>query len=174
MKHTFAPLALALALVLSACGGGKAQFTVGGNITGLNYDGLVLTNAGANVSPKANATTFAFPNTISYGEQYNVTITGQPRHQTCQAFNYSDTAGRMASISVSIGCSQNSYVITPKVIGLTSGSVVLTNGSTGGTLTFTSTDTTEQSFLAVNDGTTYGITVLTQPAFRKIDWLERD
>ena len=40
-------LALALAASLAACGGSdKAEFTVAGSVTGLVYDGLVLTNAG--------------------------------------------------------------------------------------------------------------------------------
>ncbi len=77
-------LALALAASLAACGGSdKAEFTVAGSVTGVVYDGLVLTNAGVplKVAPPATAgaaVRFAFPDKLEYGDTYAVTVTANP------------------------------------------------------------------------------------------------
>ncbi|MCG2586387.1 hypothetical protein [Massilia sp. TS11] len=154
--------ALVLALSLAACGG-KAQFTVGGTITGLFYDGLVLSNNGATISPKANDTSFAFPGSIGYGTAYNVTITTQPRHVTCGVVNGADTAGRFASINVVVNCSRNFYTISGTINGFTTGTLELTNGSTGGSIPLAGGATTF-TLPTVLDGSPYSVTVLTQPA----------
>lgn len=168
MKSSFMRPALALALVagLSACGG-KASFTVGGIIDKLVYPGLVLANGSDTVAPAANATTFAFAKGVDYGTTYDVTVKTQPAHQTCVIPTGSgkDTAGRMATINIFVSCSTNAYAIGGTVTGLTAEGLVLTNGSTGGTLVVLK-DSTTFTFLnnPVTYGNTFGVTVLTQPA----------
>ena len=155
-------LALTLALSLAACGG-KAGFQIGGTVSGLAYSGLVLTSNGMDLPVKANATSFSFPNSISYGEVYNVTAKAQPLHQTCQVASGSDTAGRLAVINVGVLCALNTFAIGGSITGLTSAGLTLTNGSTGGTAAPAATDTTF-SFSSVPYGVSYGVTVLAQPA----------
>jgi hypothetical protein len=169
MKSIFtrSAVVLALALGLAACGG-KAGFTVSGTVTGLIYPGLVIDNKGTTLPIPAGATTFSFPNTIAYGDTYDVTVQINPLHQTCLPSTFDgnthaiDTAGRMASISIPIACTMNAFTIGGTVSGLTADGLVLTNGSLGGTVTLTN-GTTAFVLPAVTYGVTYGVTVLTQP-----------
>jgi hypothetical protein len=56
--------ALILMTALAACGG-KAQFAVQGQITGLNNNGLTLSNAGDTIAVPAGAASYAFPHQIA-------------------------------------------------------------------------------------------------------------
>lgn len=166
---TFSTLRLAtagaLALALAACGG-KATFEVAGTITGLTNDGLVLAQGGSSVSPPANATSFKFPNHVEYGNTYAVTISTHPRHQNCSVGGGSGTAGQLATIAVAVTCTQNSYAIGGSVAGYptgSAGSLVLTNGSQGGTVAIVPGATSFTFSTKVADGSAYGVTVLTNP-----------
>lgn len=124
---------LALALGLSACGGGKASFDLGGTVNGLVYPGLVITNAAngdsVTVAPPATAgsTSFKLGKSIEYGTAYDVQITGSPAHQNCELFGGADTAGRLASISILVECSVQIFSIGGTVSGLKeTGTAVLT------------------------------------------------
>ena len=171
MISTFLRLAVAtvFAATLAACGG-KASFTVSGSIggsddTNLKNDGLVLANADQTLAVAANATTFSFAKQIDYGVTYAITVKTQPRHQFCSIFNGSGTAGQTASINALVRCLQNAYSIGGTISGLTVGGLVLTNGSTGGTVgPFSAGTSVPFTFAAsVFDGTVFGVTVLTQP-----------
>jgi hypothetical protein len=174
-------LAVSLALTLAACGG-KATFPINGTITTttdanavvtstLLYNGLVLTTNGMDLSVPAGAKTFSFPNTISYGDVYNVTIKTPPAHQNCTTIDQSTaletasgTAGRLASINIALTCYLNTYTIGGTVSGLTSDGLVLTNGTAGGTATIPNAATSYVFATSVTYGSSYGVTVLTQPA----------
>jgi hypothetical protein len=162
-------LALALALGLTACGG-KATFPVNVTVSGLQYGPLVLTTNGMDldVNPSTTAgavVTAQFPNTLQYGDVYNVLVKTQPPHQTCVAPNVSttDTAGHLATIDAQFTCSLNRGTIGGNIHGLTADGLVLTNGSTGGTATISKTASTYTFSQTVAFGDTYGVTVLTQP-----------
>jgi hypothetical protein len=171
-------LVLALALGLASCGG-KATFTIAGSITGLQYDGLVLSTNGMTVNvkaPPAGTTapvTFEFPNQIDYGVAYEVTFDHQPDHQTCtiEPPSGTNTAGRVSTINVIITCTLNRNTVGGKVQGLTSKGLVLANGSTGGTVTPTpgvaspgvAPPDVPFTFPAIPYNQTYGITVQAQP-----------
>jgi hypothetical protein len=148
---------------LAACGG-KANFVIGGNINGLNNQGLVLqNNGGSDLAVKAGATSFSFPNSISYGTEYNVTIKTQPDHMTCGVANPTGSAGHTTTIAISISCVQNSYTLGGSVIDLRGDGLVVVNGSTSGSLAIAKGAT---SFVLPNPipvGTAYGLSVLTQP-----------
>jgi hypothetical protein len=155
--------ALTLALVLGACGG-KATFQVAGIIEGLKYPGLVLVNnGGSDLVIAETATKFAFPNSIEYGSTYNVTVKTPPLHQTCEPVNNADTAGRLASINVGIFCSMLPHSIGGTITGLTADGLVLTNGTTGGTNTSPKASTAFTFGVQIPFGTSYGVTILTQP-----------
>ena len=176
-------LALALAASLAACGGSdKAEFTVAGSVTGVVYDGLVLTNAGVplKVAPPATAgaaVRFAFPDKLEYGDTYAVTVTANPAHQNCEPgvpeggiyTNNADTAGRLVNIDIAIVCRINTRPIGGTITGLTGAGLVLANGSTGGSYsaatpaTPPSTTPIVYELPEVQFDTTYGVTVSKQP-----------
>jgi len=173
LSYLSACAALALAAALAACGG-KAQFTVQGSVIGLANTGLVLANGGDTISVPAGAGTFSFPHQISYGSDYNITIPTQPAHQTCAIGNATGSAGHTVTIQAVVQCTQNAYTLGGQFTGLTPAAdatartVVLINGSAGGTLTVSSaTDGTGMGDFVfgstVADGQAYGVTILTQP-----------
>lgn len=177
--------ALVLALALASCGGGDDdKFTVQGSVAGLKYTGLVLQNNGGQdltVNPPAtgDTVTFAFANKIEYGDTYNVTIKSQPLHQSCGVsslapLSLSDTAGRLSSIDARIDCSLVAKAVGGTITGLTKDTtgLVLANGSNTGTFTPTvEAITADKPFtyqlpVAVPYGTTYSVTVITNPVGR--------
>jgi RNase P/RNase MRP subunit p29 len=166
MKSSFLRPALALALAagLVACGG-KATFGINGTVIGQAYAGLVLTNNGTDLPIALGATTYSFPGSIEYGEPYEVTVKTNPPNQTCETDpqTRSGTAGRTATINVAVQCVINTFSVGGKITGLTTEGLVLTNGTTGGTVTVVK-DATVFAFAApVAFGQSYGVTVLTQP-----------
>lgn len=212
MKFSFARGALALmaTVSLASCGGGKATFPVNVSVSGVSYDGLVLTTNGQDLpihytgDPTKPATINAvFPNELEYGETYdvmpkpvvtpttvtaadgttstvNVTTYKFPQHQTCQqSGNYPTnlptygTAGQLAKIQIYYVCSINAYPLTGTVKGLRGTGLTLANGSGVTPITVapdidatTKAPTGKDVALTMNPvtfGTTYGVTVLTQP-----------
>lgn len=152
--------ALLLTLGLAACGG-KASYDVSGTIVGLNNNGLVLANGGDTVSPAAGATSFTFAKRIDYGTDYNITFQKQPAHMTCTINGGSGSAGHYVSIDAIVTCGQNAYTLGGTITGLTADNLVLINGNTQTPITKDSKTFTLNGTVA--DGTSYGISVLTQP-----------
>jgi len=194
MKFSLArpALALAVSLTLASCGGGgKETFPVKATVSGVKYDGLILTTNGMEVAvPKpakdGDPVVVTFPNGLDYGEHYNVVPKGgtaslgdgsQPAHQKCVtagAPREYGTAGQTASVEsartpaveVFYVCSINTFPVGGKVTGLTSGTVTLINGSNSSVTVTAASDGSDVSFTlpaAVQFGATYGVSVLTQP-----------
>ena len=156
-------LALAAGLLVSACGG-KAEFDVKGTITGLQYDGMVLTNNGGNdLNVPAKATSFVFPGAIAYGTPYSVDFKKQPLHTECKRSNFADSAGRQASIVVEINCFLVQHAIGGTVTGLTAAGLELNNGSDD-RVAVASAATSYAFPSKVEFGKSYSITILKQPA----------
>ena len=173
-------LALALALTLSACGGGKATFTIAGTASHLQYGPLVLTTNGQDVSvfpdasikpPISNYITnpppvvkWQFAKQIEYGDSYQVSVKTNPPHQDCGVtppFGNVDSAGHLAAIDIPVDCTLQQHLLGGTIAGLTADGLVLTNGS----VTFAAPKaTTGFTFgVPVQFGDTYGVTVLTNP-----------
>ena len=184
MKSSLIRPALVLALVagLAGCGGSdKAEFTVKGTIAGIAYAGGVLSTNGMDlpINPPAkpgDPVTFEFPNKLEYGDVYNVQFTKLPAHQAqCGTPNnvipnYTDTAGRLAEINITLQCVVDDYAIGGTVTGLTGSGLVIANGSTGnsGPIALPTTPTTTpipySLPIEVPYGTSYSVAIITQPA----------
>jgi hypothetical protein len=181
-------------VLASCGGGGKETFPVKVTVTGLLYPGLILTTNGQELpipvaAKPGDPVVATFPNGLDYGTYYNVIPKGgtagagdgaQPAHQSCLTNGVPreyGTAGQTASvesartpaIEVSYTCTIASYALSGTVTGLNTDAVTLTliNGSDSQTtITGSSTATAPLSFALsnVDYGTSFGVTVLTQPA----------
>jgi len=184
MKSSLIRPALVLALVagLAGCGGSdKAEFAVKGTITGIVYPGGVLSTNGMDlpINPPAKAgdpVTFEFPNKLEYGDVYNVQFTKFPANQarcgtpTNVIPNFTDTAGRLAEINITLQCAVDEYTVGGTVTGLTGSGLTVANGSTGNNgeialpTTPTTTPLTYSLPVPVPFGTSYSVAIITQPA----------
>jgi hypothetical protein len=171
MKHAYrwiAPLALSL---LTACGGshhnnptGPSSVTLGGSVAGLTAAGLVLANGSDTVTVAANATSYQFPTAIAAGAAYSVSVQTQPTGETCTVANPSGTASANVT-DANVSCTANApvtYTLGGSVSGLTAAGLVLANGSD--TVTVAANATSYQFPTAVAQGSSYTVSVHTQPA----------
>jgi hypothetical protein len=139
------------------------SYTVGGTIAGLAGTGLVLQdNAGDDLTLAANATTFTFATKVLSGASYAVTVKTQPTNpsQTCTVASGTGVVAGGNVVAPVVTCSTNKYAVGGTVSGLT-GTVVLQNNgadslsrNANGTFTFAT---------PIVSGTTYAVTVATQP-----------
>jgi 6-phosphogluconolactonase (cycloisomerase 2 family)/environmental stress-induced protein Ves len=140
-------------------------YAIKGTLTGLAGTGLVLqNNGGDNLSVTADGA-FQFAAPVASGAAYAVTVFAQPTglSQTCTVTNDTGTVGGGDVTNVSISCVTNSFTVGGAVSG---------HNGTGLTLRLTTASGTTNLFMAGNgvyafpalvDGSTYGVTVLSQP-----------
>lgn len=137
------------------------SFTVGGTVSGLTGDQVVLQNNGGDdqVITANGAFTFT-PQTDGTG--YSVTVSTQPGSpsQTCTVANGSGTLSGADVTDVAVTCVVDQFLIGGTVTGLTGDQVVLQNNGGDDQVI-----TADGGFLFApqDDGTTYDVTVLTQP-----------
>lgn len=80
------------------------QYTLGGTISGLTANGLVL-NVGSNeAAPLAGSTTFTFGSTVGDGSSYNVNVLKQPAGLVCSISNPNGTMGSANNTSLVVAC----------------------------------------------------------------------
>ena len=150
-------------IAVSACGGGghgPSSFTIGGTITGLTGNGLVLNDGTSAGSPTANATSFTFPAQQPSGTSYSVTIGKQPAGQQCSVSNGSGMISSANITNVQVTCT-SLYSVGGTINGLTSPSLVLANGTETVSPAANSTSFSLPTPLAT--GKTYDVTIKTQP-----------
>lgn len=109
-----------LLLMVSSCGGRTSDnrgapldHSVGGTVSNLLVDGLVLQNNGCDdLAIEANSTSFTFPTPIAEGEGYNVTVKTQPvKTQICMVTQATGTVSGANVANVDIQCSGWPYGI---------------------------------------------------------------
>lgn len=155
--------ALAGILGMTACGG-YTTVDLGGTVTGLTTDGLVLVNGGDTVAIPANATSYKFPAQIGTHAAYDIQVKTQPARLTCTIINGKGNTSGTAITAANVSCTPNLYSLGGTVNGLTAGELVLNNGSDIVHVPATGTATTFVFPNKVADGTVYGVAVLAQPA----------
>ena len=139
-------------------------FTVGGTVSGLAGTGLVLQdNGGDSLAVTANGS-FTFTTAVASGTAYSVTVLTQPSDlsQTCVPSLNTGTVTSKNVTNVSVICTTDTFTVGGTVSGLAgTGLVLQDNGgnnlavSANGPFTFTT---------KLASGTTYTVTVLTQPS----------
>jgi len=139
------------------------QFTVGGTVSGLNGNGLVLQNNGGDDLAITTNGSFTFATALDDGSAYAVTVATQPTglSQTCTVSNGSGTIAGGDVSNVQVDCVTDTFTIGGMVSGLNGSGLVLQNNggddlsiSANGSFTFAT---------ALDDGTAYAVTVATQP-----------
>ncbi len=88
------------------------SYTLGGTISGLGGNGLVLANGTDTLSVAANATVFTMPAAVPFGAGYAVVAQSQPKWVQCSASNGSGTMPASAVSNVAVSCGQNAEVST--------------------------------------------------------------
>lgn len=155
----FAVLGAAIFTAGAVTRAAATTYTISVAVTGLNGTVVVQDNQGDDLTFTANGTqTFATP--YAAGATYTVTGKTQPAGQTCTLS--SNARGTIhANITVTATC-VNSYKISVKVTGLTTGTLVMKD-NLGSTLSFT-TNKTLSFAKKYNTGSSYTVSVQTQPA----------
>jgi N-acetylneuraminic acid mutarotase len=138
------------------------SYNIGVTVSGLTASGLVLQdNGGDNLTISADSTV-NFATTVASGSGYDVTFLSQPAGETCTITGGSGTVAS-STVAVTVACTPNPYTVSGAVSGLVSGnSVTLQNN--GSNDTTVSANSGFNFSTPVASGSTYAVTVLTQPA----------
>jgi hypothetical protein len=138
-------------------------FTIGGTVTGLAGNGLVLQNNGGETLAIASDGTFTFPTQIASGASYAVTVMAQPSlpTQVCTVAMGSGTVGGAAVTNIAVTCSTSAFSIGGTVTGLAGSGLVLQNN--GGDNLAVSADGTFTFTTPVASGAAFNVTVFAQP-----------
>ena len=137
--------------------------TVGGSIRGIERaTGLVLVNGTSRYTVPANATSFTLDTPQSSGSAYAVRVQSQPTGMTCSVSNGLGTISTHSVTDVSITCSEEAYNLGGTVAGLALSGLVLSDGSNTYSVPVNATTFTMPA--AVADGSSYTVSVQTQPA----------
>lgn len=108
---------------------GSAQYTVGGTLSGLTADGLVLRSGDESLTVDTGATTFTFETALETGAPYEVSIASQPTGLTCTVMNGSGTVGSANVTSITVTCAVTTYSVGGTAVGIAYEGVVLSNGA---------------------------------------------
>ena len=141
-------------------------YTIGGTISGLASGNTVelQNNGGDNLIVSAGANDFTFATAHVDGTDYDVTVLTDPTtpNQICSITTGSGTIAGGDVSSVSINCVTTTYTIGGTISGLETGNEVILQNKGGDDLTLNSND--PFTFVtAIDDGSTYLVTVLTDP-----------
>lgn len=115
MRPVFSFSALAIAVLLTGCGGSSTSgttspttYSVGGTVQGLSGTVVLQNNGGDNLTQSSNGN-FAFKTTLAPGSAYSVTVLTQPANQTCSVANGSGTLNASVT-NVQVTCVSTSTV----------------------------------------------------------------
>lgn len=135
--------------------------TIGGTVTGLSGGNIVLqNNSGDNLAVPANGA-FVFETPVLHGNSYAVTILVEPATQTCVVANGTGTVNAANVSNITVTCTTDTYGVGGTISGLT-GTVVLRNN--GGDSLSLSADGGFEFGTEIADGSSYNVTVFSQPA----------
>lgn len=140
--------------------------TVGGSVTGLSGNGLVIQLNGANdLAVSANGR-FYFPKALAQGSAYSVTVKASPFSPVKQSCTVGQGSGSIANApinNVSVNCTTDSYAIGGTVSGLSGKGLVL---QLNGTADLAIAGNGKFIFPGIRlpDGSDYNVAIKTTPA----------
>jgi hypothetical protein len=160
---------------MAACGGGgggsssstttptpAATYTIGGSISGLTNEGLILANGTDTVVAATGDQAFTFPTAVAAGAAYQVTVQLQPDALVCSVVNGSGTIGTANVTDVEVNCAPSTFTLGGTITGLTGSGLVLANGSATVSPAAGATSFTFAAPLAT--ASAFNVTVTTQPS----------
>lgn len=168
---------LLVTMLLAACGGGgdgssastatstvaaTSTYTVGGSISGLTSEGLILVNGTDTATPNASDTSFTFPTAVAAGTSYAVTVQLQPDAVNCTVSGGSGVVGSANVTDVAVTCASAAFTVGGTISGLTGNGLVLADGTDTTSPAPGATTFTFPTKLA--SAASFDVTVTTQPA----------
>jgi hypothetical protein len=171
------PVLLPVMTLLAACGGGGGggtsstatntvaaapTYTVGGSISGLTSQGLILVNGTDTATPNAGDTSFTFPTAVVAGTSYAVSVQLQPDAVNCTVAGGSGAVGSANVTDVAVTCASAAFTVGGTISGLTGNGLVLANGTDTTSPASGATTFTFPTKLA--SAASFNVTVSTQPA----------
>ncbi len=140
-------------------------YSVGGMVTGLEVGNSVTlqNNNGDDLTVNGDGS-FTFVTELADGFNYNVTVSTQPTspNQTCTVTNEMGTISSADVTDVTVTCVINTHTVGGTVTGLEAGNSVSLQNNSGDDLTINA-DGSFTFATALDDGSNYTVTVLTQP-----------
>jgi len=147
--------------VAVTCVNNGTNYTISVAVTGLTGTLVMQDNVGDNLTFTTNNTQ-TFATSYASGSSYTVSVKTQPSGQTCTlSSNASGTITANVTVTATCSATVKNYTISVKTTGLTGTLVV--QDSKSDELTFT-TNTTKTFATSYASGSTYTVTVVTQPA----------
>lgn len=139
-------------------------YTVGGSVSGLVGDSVTLQNNGGDDLIVNADGSFTFTTSISDTLNYNVTVLTNPTapSQTCSVTNGMGMINGADVTDVNVECVTDTYTVGGNVSGLESGNSVTLQNNMGDDLNVNA-DGSFAFATALDDGSSYSVTVLTQP-----------
>ncbi len=84
---------------------------LGGSLSGLTSNGLVLANGANNLTVSSGSTTFTMPVAVSYGSNYSIAVQTQPTGQTCAVTNGSGSMPASDVSTVAVSCTSRTFTL---------------------------------------------------------------
>ena len=82
----------------------RPAFTLGGSISALASNGLILSNGNDTLPVLANATTFSMPTAVATGASYDISVVSNPAAVRCTVSNASGVMGNEPMLNASVSC----------------------------------------------------------------------
>jgi len=149
----------AVSSVAVACG--PTTYPLGGIVSGLFAQGLVLANGGDMLSVPFRAGVFTMPTQLPSGAHYAIIVQTQPTGLSCAVGNGSGTMVAAAVTNVVITCGPGAFTIGGTISGLRSSGLVLTDGTD--TLAVFANAQTFTMPTGLPSGASYDVTVTAHP-----------
>ena len=160
---------LAVGLLVSACGGGggsssppsSTNYIISGTVSGLDADGLVITNGTNTLAISSGATSFKFSQGLASGAKYSLSVQTAPTGFICSIANASGVIGTSDVSNVRVSCSPQAYSLAGTITGLSASGLVLSDGTdvlnvASGAANFTLPNT-------IAFGSQYAVSISAQP-----------
>ncbi len=145
--------------VAVACG--PTLYALGGVVSGLFAQGLVLANGADTLAVPFRAGVFTMPAGLPAGAHYAVVVQAQPGGLTCAIANGSGTMGSAPVTNVIVTCGPAAFTIGGSISGLASTGLTLTDGTD--TLAVLAGAQTFTLPTGLPDGASYAVRVASHP-----------